>query len=180
MGSSKVRIEGQRIKLTNLDESDLSLFIEMFTCPNQMQHVYNPGSVAEAKIAFLDKSKPWSYECDHWLTFAIEDLTTGEKLGNIGLRVTNQNDRVAEVGFMIKATAQGKGIASEALALVINYAFDVINLQKLIAYCSTLNTNSFKLLEKFAFTREALLKKNTLINDNYVDDYAYGLCSTHR
>jgi len=170
-----MQLKSNKIKLSLLDESDLPLFIEMSTCPQLMKHIYKPYTVEEAREAFYEKSKPWNFECDQWLCFGIADINTREKLGNIGLKVINLEQKVAEIGFMLKVSAHGKGIASEALKLLINCAFCDVKINKLMAYCSTDNIASYRLLEKLGFSREAYLKNNTTINNIPVDDYAYGL-----
>ena len=173
-----MNLTGQRIQLSPFDESDLDLFIEISMSPKMMEHVYDPCSFEEANEAFIAKSQPWSMESDGWLSFGITEVATGEKLGNVGLKITNHEAKIAEVGFMIKASAQGKGFASEALSLVKNYAVSELNLNKLVATCSTSNVGSFKLLEKHGFIREGCLKQNVIINGKYVDDYIYGLCKS--
>jgi RimJ/RimL family protein N-acetyltransferase len=170
-----MKLESNKVKLSLLDESDLPLFIEMSTCPQLMKRIYKPFTVEEAKTAFYERSKPWKFECEQWLCFGIADISTGEKLGNIGLKIVNLEKKMAEVGFMLKTSAQGKGIASEALKLLINYAFCDVKINKLVAYCSTDNVASFQLLERVGFTREDCLKQNTMINNKCVDDYVYGL-----
>lgn len=170
-----MQLESNRIKLSLFDESDLSLFIEMSTCPQLMKHICKPFTLKEARAEFYEKSKPWKFECDQWLCFGIADIYTGEKLGNIGLKIVNSKQKKAEIGFMLKVAAQGKGIASEALKLLINYAFCDVAINKLVAYCATDNIASYRLLEKLGFSREAYLNNNTTINNMPVDDYAYGL-----
>ena len=170
-----MQLESNRIKLSLFDESDLSLFIDMSTCPQLMKHICKPYTVEEARAAFYEKSKPWDFKCEQWSCFGITDISTGEKLGNIGLKMVNSAQKKAEIGFMLKVTAQGNGIASEALKLLINYAFSDVRINKLVAYCSTGNIASYRLLEKLGFSREAYLKDNTTINNIPVDDYVYGL-----
>ncbi|WP_281561341.1 GNAT family protein [Thalassomonas sp. RHCl1] len=106
----------------------------------------------------------------------INELASGEKLGNIGIKITDHEAKIAETGFMIKPTAQGKGFAGEALGLVKAYVFNQLKLNKLTATCAAANTGSYKLLEKSGFLREGCLRQNTLINNRHVDDYLYGLC----
>jgi len=173
-----VYLAGQRIKLLPFDESDLDLFVEISMSPVMMEHVYDPCSYEEANEAFTAKSQPWSMESDGWLSFGISEVTTGEKLGNIGLKITNHEAMIAEVGFMIKPSAQGKGFAGEALNLVKDYALSELNLNKLVAICSVSNAGSFKLLEKHGFIREGCLRQNVVISGKYVDDYIYGLCKS--
>jgi RimJ/RimL family protein N-acetyltransferase len=173
-----VHLAGQRIKLSPFDESDFDLFVEISMSPVMMEHVYDPCSYEEANEAFIAKSQPWSMESDGWLSFGISEVATSEKLGNIGLKITNHEAKIAEVGFMIKPSAQGKGFAGEALNLVKDYALSELNLNKLVATCSVSNTGSFKLLEKHGFIREGCLRQNVIISGKYVDDYIYGLCKS--
>ena len=171
-------LAGPRIKLSVFDESDLELFVEISMSPEMMEHVYVPCSFEEANEAFIEKSQPWSKDSDGWLSFGISEELTGEKLGNIGLKITDHEANIAEVGFMIKPSAQGKGFAGEALSLLKNYAFLELGLNKLVATCSVNNSGSYKLLEKHGFIREGCLKQNVIINCKYVDDYIYGLCKS--
>jgi RimJ/RimL family protein N-acetyltransferase len=173
-----VELTGKRIKLAPFDESDLDLFVEISMCQKMMEHVYDPFTQDEAEAAFYTKSKPWSIVSDGWLSLSITEISTSEKLGSIGLKIVNHEVKIAEVGFMIKQSAQGQGFAGEALNLVKDYAYIDLNLNKLVATCSVNNAGSFKLLEKFGFIREGCLKQNALINNQYVDDYVYGLCKS--
>ena len=141
-----------------------------------MEHVYKPFSYEDASAAFTAKSQPWTIESDGWLSLGILDITTGEKLGNIGLKIVNYEAKIAEVGYLIKQSAQGKGFVAEALSLLRDYTLIELALNKLTATCSVQNIDSFKLLEKLGFIREGCLQQNSLINAKYIDDYVYGLC----
>jgi len=167
-----MKLEGNRIHLTPLDQSDEALFIEIAMCPVMMEHVYSPFTYEEAKAAFRIKSQPWSMDSTQWLTLGIAHKESGEKLGSIGIKIVNHDAGTAEVGFMLKQSAQGQGYASEALSLIKSLAFDTLRLNKLAAFCSTNNVGSYKLLEKQGFLREGHLKQHTLLNGCYVD-YIY-------
>lgn len=147
--------------------------------PETMKHVYAPFTYEEAVAAFEIKSRPWTPESNSWLSFSISSLDSGEKLGHLGLKIINHEAKIAEVGYMIKQSAQGKGFAGEALNLVKDYGFEELQLNKLTATCSVENTGSFKLLEKLGFIREGCLQQNSIINNRYVDDYVYGICKSH-
>ncbi|MCF4009491.1 GNAT family N-acetyltransferase [Rheinheimera sp. UJ63] len=169
---------GHRVKLSPLDNSDRELFIQISMCPKMMTHVYEPCTYEEAIAAFEVKAQLWDSNGTGWLSFGISDLASTEKLGNIGLKMVDDEAKVAEVGFMIKLDAQGKGFAAEALKLVRDFALTELGLNKLVATCSVSNVGSFKVLEKLGFVREACLKKNTLIKGQLVDDYIYHLCKS--
>jgi len=170
-----VKLLGKRIELLPFDNSDLDLFIQLSMDENIMKHVYDICTLEEAKSAFYIKAQPWHENSDAWLTLSINALDNQEKLGNIGLKIIDQQIKVAEVGFILKQCAQGKGFASEALTLIKDYAFETLKLNKLTATCSVHNSGSYKLLEKLGFNREQTLLKNTVINGQVIDDYVYGL-----
>lgn len=173
-----MQLSGKRLKLVPFDQSDRDLFVEISMCPIMMMHVNNPSTCEEAEKLFQTKLQAWSLESGNWLSLSISTLLNNEKLGSIGLRIINHELKIAEVGFMIKQNAQGKGFAGEALELLINYAYSDLKLNKLTAICAVSNAASIKLLEKLGFTREDCLMKNTIINGNYVNDYIYGLCKS--
>ncbi len=171
-----MQISGNKISLRLLDKSDWELFLVLNTCPKIMKYVYEPFSLEETKERFEERIQPWDDKSDQWLCFAIDENNSGNKLGSIGLKITNHTAKVAEVGYLLKTEAQGKGIASEALGLVKELAFTTLVLNKLVAACSTRNIASFKVLEKAGFSREGCLKQNSILNNKYGDDYLYGLC----
>ena len=172
-----MKITGSRIKLHPLEQSDWELFKELNQCPKIMEHVYDRLSLDQIKTVFKSRIQPITENSDSWY-FSINESTTGEKLGNIGLKVTDVEEKTVEVGFMLKGEAQGKGYATEALNLVTEFVFHTLNLNKISAICSTENSGSYKLLEKVGFSRESFLSKNTQINSKFVDDYVYGLCKS--
>ncbi|MBA6293781.1 GNAT family N-acetyltransferase [Colwellia sp. MB3u-70] len=171
-----MQISGSKIKLRLLDRSDWELFKLLNTCPQIMEHVYEPFSIEETEERFKCRIQPWNDKSDQWLSLTIEEIDSGEKLGSIGLKITDHKAKIAEVGYLLKTEAHGKGFATEALTLIKSYAFTTLNLNKLVGRCSSNNIGSYKVLEKVGFSREGCLKQNSIINNKYSDDYVYGLC----
>ena len=152
-----MKLTETRIQLSPFEHSDLDLFIELSMSPQMMKHVYTPFTYDEAKADFATKCQPWTEISDNWFTLGITETASGEKLGSIGIKIVNHKPKIAEVGFMMKSSAQGKAFASEALSLLKEYAFTELGLNKLTATCSVNNTGSYKLLEKLGFVREGCL-----------------------
>lgn len=153
-----MKISNSRIKLAKFVEADFNIFADMRMCPEMMEHIYTPFTLEEVKQQFSAYLAPWDKSSNDWLSFSIELISSGEKVGNIGLKIKDHESKVAEVGFMIRKQSQGKGIASEALSLAKNFAFNDLGLNKIEATCSTANQASFSLLEKHGFKQETVLK----------------------
>lgn len=165
-------MNSDRLQLKPLEQSDWALFKELNQCPILMKYVDDPRSESLLKTIFERRICAEMSEKKSW-DFSITEKSTGEKVGNIGIALTENNSEEAEAGCMLKASAHGKGYASESLRLIVNYAFETVNLNKVIAICATSNIASWKLLEKTGFHRESMLPKNTSIGGQLVDDYVY-------
>jgi len=69
----------------------------------------------------------------------------------------------------------GHHIGTEATRLLINYAFNELNLNKLYGEIFSPNTGSIRCAENNGFTREAILKNDVYIDGEYKDTHIYSL-----
>jgi ribosomal-protein-serine acetyltransferase len=92
--------------------------------------------------------------------FAIID---GRALvGAIGLRVTD-DAREAEVGYWLSASAQGRGIITRATEALVRFAFEDLEMNRVVILCATDNARSCAVPERLGFTREGTLRQRDLI-----------------
>jgi RimJ/RimL family protein N-acetyltransferase len=173
-----VQLSDEIIRLSPLSGADFGLFLEILTCSEIMKHVSKILTLDETKAAFEIRSQPWEAKGYGWCTLPITEIKCDEKVGWIALRILNHEAKIAEVGFILKSSVQRRGITSCALKLLRSYAFNELKLNKLVEFCSIQNTASYKTLEKLGFVREGCFKQHLLINNQYVDSYAYGFCKS--
>ncbi len=96
-------------------------------------------------------------------------------IGNIALwRLIKEHYR-AEIGYVLHPDQHGKGIMSEALAAVIDYAFNSMKLHSIEANINPDNVASQLLLEKHHFIREAYFKENFYYDGRFLDSAIYSL-----
>lgn len=96
--------------------------------------------------------------------FAICTVDGHEHIGNIKLGPVNWHHRRAEVGLLVgEKSYWGKGVATEAIAMVTKYAFENLCLNKLRAGCYVVNEGSARAFEKCGWSREGLLKGDVLL-----------------
>jgi len=100
-------------------------------------------------------------------------LKDSEKhIGNITLRQIEWKDRHGEVGIVIGDKEQwGKGYGTCAIRLVIEHAFNKLNLHKLCAGVIKGNEASKRAFEKVGFETEGVLKEHFYLNGKYHDCY---------
>ncbi len=102
--------------------------------------------------------------------FAICLNETGRHIGNIKLGPINKVHGFAEVGFLIgEREFWGKGIATEAVSLIVRYAFETLQLRRVLAGCYADNLASLRVFKKAGFKKEGVLHSHWLSNGKYVD-----------
>lgn len=65
-----------------------------------------------------------------------------------------------ELGYVFNRKYQGNGYASESSKALIDYAFENLDVRRIIALCSDKNERSWKLLEHLGMRREGLFLQN--------------------
>ena len=106
--------------------------------------------------------------------FAID--VAGEAVGGIGF--TPQHDverRSAEIGYWLGEPFWGRGIATEALIAVTEYAFANFDLCRLYAHVFDWNRASARVLEKAGYEFEGRLRKSVTKDGQTIDQLMYAI-----
>ncbi|MBL3644630.1 GNAT family N-acetyltransferase [Bacillus sp. RHFB] len=71
----------------------------------------------------------------------------------------------ALIGYYLDQKNNGNGYTTEAVNLVIDYAFRTLSLHRIEAGVMPNNIGSIRVLEKAGFHKEGIAKQNIKIND---------------
>lgn len=105
---------------------------------------------------------------------AIIEKATGSHIGNIKLGPILPHHRRGEISFFIgDKRCWGKGYATEAVALLTDYALRDLALVKVTAGCYSGNLGSKRVFEKLGYEREAIFKRQYLSEGAWVDSYCF-------
>ncbi|MFG2051237.1 GNAT family N-acetyltransferase [Micromonospora sp. NPDC048935] len=96
-----------------------------------------------------------------WLTgdiarLLITDAASGEPVGSCGLSYTDVAAGEASVGYALLPVWRGRGYATRALRLLVDWAFGPVGVARLTAGTVPDNTASHRVLERVGFRREAV------------------------
>lgn len=90
-------------------------------------------------------------------------LNDNERMvGTIGFGWWDDSSRQAEVGYALARDCWGQGFTPEALAAVMRYGFEHLNLNRIQARCHGQNTASVRVLMKSGFRHEGTFRENML------------------
>ena len=118
-------------------------------------------------IAVCDLEDPVS-------TFAV--VYKGELAGVIGL--TKKDDvykLTAELGFWLGEPFWNKGIATQAVKIIIDYGFEQLGLVRICSCVFDFNKASQRVLEKSGFVLEGIFKNAVIKNNKICDEYRYAI-----
>jgi ribosomal-protein-serine acetyltransferase len=98
-----------------------------------------------------------------------------ELIGSIGFVEFDWKSRRTEIGYWIDKAEEGKGIVSRACRLLINYAFEDLDMNRIEIRCSAENTRSAAVPERLGFTKEGILRQAEFRNGKLHDFNIYAL-----
>lgn len=101
-------------------------------------------------------------------------------VGIVGLNGIDPTWGVAELGYYIEPDSHGHGYATEAVELMVEYAFEQRRLDKLTADALETNEGSHRVLEKNGFVEEGRFREHAFVDGERVDVVRYGLLSEDR
>ena len=110
-------------------------------------------------------------------------VTTRDDDGVIGTCTVFRIDprhRHAEIGYALRSDHWGRGIAGEAVALVLDWAFRRLDLQRVEADIDPRNEGSRRLLLRLGFSSEGLLRQRFFVGDVVTDSEMFGLLAGER
>jgi RimJ/RimL family protein N-acetyltransferase len=106
---------------------------------------------------------------------AITLKTTGQLIGNCGLRLKSAHALEADIGYELSPEQWGKGYATEAAQAMVNLGFSEFNLHRISAWCLADNVGSVRVLEKVGMKLEGKLRENEYFKNRYWDTLLYAI-----
>jgi RimJ/RimL family protein N-acetyltransferase len=171
-----VVLEGETVILRECRENDCNtIYLSWLNDPNVNKYLETRWTeqTLEKIISFVSEI----HKSDHSILFAIIYCDNNTHIGNIKLGPIHPHYNYADVSYFIgDCNYWGKGIATEAIKLVKDYAFDVLGLHRVQAGLFEENVGSKKALEKAGFILEGRQRKQLRINENdkWQDNLIFG------
>lgn len=168
-------LESGRLIFRNLINDDAKDLYEMRSDDSVMEFMDTESfkSIKDAEEFVSNILK--SFEEKNGINWIIEEKTSRKVAGYFGYwRIDKKNCR-AECGYALKPGFWGKGYMSETMEIMINFAFNKLQVHSIEGNVNPLNQNSIKVLEKYGFVKEAHFKENFLFNGKYLDSVIYSL-----
>lgn len=175
-----IYIETDRLILRELEFTDENDLFEMDSDPDVHLYIENNPVKSIEEIQMAIKMLKKQYDENGIARWAVVDKLTNECVGWSGLKYfaepLNNHTNFYELGYRFKKKHWGKGYAFESSIAILNYGFQILNIDKVFAITHPNNVNSKKVLIKLGFEYKETfdyegdltdwfeLKKNNLLN----------------
>jgi RimJ/RimL family protein N-acetyltransferase len=113
---------------------------------------------------------------DDLVIFGIRLRENDKLIGSCQLHNIHRVHRSAELQIRIgDVVERGCGYGTEAVGLLLEFAFKDLNLQRVCLHVFSTNAAAIRVYEKVGFMHEGLLRQAAYINGSYVDVVVMGI-----
>lgn len=168
-------LTGQRLRLRGPRVQDIDDVFALFSHAEVMRYwssapmrerMQAEGKVEEMQDGFAHR------ESINWLLATRRD---DRAIGSCTLYRFDTRHRRAEIGYALHPDWWGRGLATEAVGLALDWGFAALGLHRIEADIDPRNEASRRLLTGLGFRREGLLRQRFLIDGNASDSEIFGL-----
>jgi len=167
MSQQVVYLRGKKVILRPFNKAtDLEAFWRWINDPenNQFMTANKPIPMVQEERWFDEQPRR------NAIALAIE-TKDGQLIGNMGLHKIDWVSRFATTGAMIgEAEFRGKGYGTDAKMVLLNYAFNRLNMRKIMSQVLDFNGRSLRYSEKCGYREEARLKEMYFRDGKYCDE----------
>lgn len=180
-GEAAEALETERLLLRPFRQTDYPLILRISSDPDTVKYLYHwghPGMTPEA-----DAQRFLSYALAAWdkrpiraREYCILLKETGAALGDGS--VEYWGDDAAEIGWILTPENRGKGYVTEMGRELIRYAFESMQVRRVIAHCDARNQPSYRVMERLGMHLEATEREcrpAKAAGEKKGDEYTYAL-----
>ncbi len=164
------KLVGTKVYLSPVSEEDLELFTLWI---NDLETTLK--LTLAPKIISREQEREFIKQMQEGCNFSIVLKENDRLLGSCGLMSVDQVQRTAELGIFIGDPAErGKGYGSEAIRLLLDYAFGLLNLHSIQLRVRSFNSRAYESYIRIGFReigrrRECLRLGGTYYDEIYMD-----------
>ncbi len=166
---------GNSIHLRALEPADAKFVYELENNPEvwEVSNTLKPYSMFEIEQFILNSADIFTTKQLRLMMISNDDHS--KAVGMIDLFDFDPLNKRAELGILVKHDMRGRGIANEALELMIRYAQNMLKLHQLYTHIPSDNEISIYLFENNGFIKTGIKKEWCLSVEGWKDEFLYQL-----
>ena len=169
-----MKLETEHLILRDFSAEDISDYTKL-TQDEKYQRFYSEADCSEEKACFLVKLFIEQAQENPRSKFqlAIVEKTSAKLIGTCGVRL--EEHRQASMGCGVAREFQGKGYALEASGVLLQYAFEQLNVHRVYAETISENRAAIFLCRQLGMEKEAHFRQHRYFKQRWWDTVVYAL-----
>ena len=159
----EIVLPGKRIVLRDFIESDLEQLHEFSSDPLVVRHAsWGPNTKEETAqfLAYTIASQSARPRTNY--DFAMVLIEQGRLIGSCGVRVSDFDDKSWQIGIYLNRKFWGQGYGTEAVSLILDFALNQLQVERVVALTSPENYPSHHV-----FNKAGMILVQRLYNNKY-------------
>ena len=165
----------ERLTLRHLEASDVAEVFSVFSDPVVMRYWDGrPMTTLQDAMAYINDIHD-GFRRRALFQWGIADRSSDVIVGTGTLIHVSIAHQRCELGFALQQRRWGRGLGTEAVTALVDFAFDSLGLHRIEADVDPRNDRSLRLLERLGFRREGYLRQRYYVNSERQDSVMLGL-----
>jgi RimJ/RimL family protein N-acetyltransferase len=166
-----------RLTLRAYRLDDLGPLSDMNARPDVARYLYTDVLSAEESRTLLERkmSETTFGAQDEKLSLAVARNEDDAFVGGVILRMVDEANRGAELGFIFHPDYHGHGYAGEAARALLDLAFGPLGLHRVIGQCDARNEASARLMKRLGMRQEAHFISNEFVKGDWCDELDFAV-----
>lgn len=174
---AELALETERLLLRPLTEGDLEAMTVYRGDPEVCRYLpFTPQTVDDIRERMGHMLESTSLEGERGgIPMGIFRRTDGVLLGDLVLFHLDRANGNVEIGWVIRPDVSGQGYATEAVRALLDAAFRILGVRRVVARIDAENQASARLAERVGMRLEARLVENEWYNGRWGDELGYAV-----
>ncbi|MDH5830422.1 GNAT family N-acetyltransferase [Luteimonas sp. M1R5S18] len=168
-------LTGARVRLREPRTDDVDGVFALFGDPTAMRYWSSAPMRSRMQAEGRLEDMQAAFARGEALDWIIADRRSDRAMGTCTLFRFDARHRRAEVGYALGTAHWGKGLASEAVSLALDWSFRTLGLHRVEADIDPRNEPSRRLLLRLGFRSEGLMRERFFVGGEATDSELFGL-----
>lgn len=163
-------LKSERLILRRITKEDAINMFEIYSDPETARFDWYYPIESVDKISKIIDNFQEIYDEKDEITWGAVKKDDNKLIGYCCLGDFQEGPRSCEIGYGFNREYWNKGYGTEAVNVLVKYAFEEMNINRIVGTVTLGNEASIKVLKKVGFQQEGIFRKRTFMKGEFVDD----------
>lgn len=168
-------LETKKYLLRGMTKDDAQGLLEFMKDAETMKYITPDPVRSEAAIQEEIQLQLEKFTLRSEIPWVIVNKSNGKLIGKISLHKLSMWHKKAELGVVIHKEYQQQGVMTEVMEIILSFGFNTLELNRLVGDIFADNKGSEKILEKYGFIKEGVLRQTDFDGQAYHDTVVFSM-----